>query len=62
MGMGLEAIRPIKAGEIVATFGDGLVVTEKDQARLIRSPIDSHKGAVGTGFQYSVIRKVPGES
>ena len=61
MGAGLVAARPIKAGEIVATFGDGLVITEEDQVRLIKNLIDTHTGAVGAGFQYSVIRKVPGE-
>ena len=62
LGMGLKATRPIKAGEIVAAFGDGLVITERDQVRLIRNVMETHNGAVGTGFQYSVIREVPGES
>ena len=62
MGAGLRAIKPIKAGEIVAVFGDGLMITEKDQVRLIKNLINEYRGAVGTGFQYLVICKVPGES
>ena len=62
LGMGLKATRRIKAGEIVAAFGNSLVITERDQVRLIRNLMETHKGAVGTGFQYSVIREVSGES
>ena len=62
MGAGLKATKPIKASEIVAMFGDGLVITEEDQVRLINNLINAYRGTVGTGFQYSVICKVPGES
>jgi len=62
LGMGLKATRRIKAGEIVAAFGNSLVITERVQVRLIRNLMETHEGTVGTGFQYSVIREVPGES
>jgi len=62
LGVELLAARPINANEIVAVFGNGLVITEESQVRRINNLIASYEGPVGTGFQYSVIRQVPGAS
>jgi len=62
LGAGLRATKPLRTGEVVAVFGDGLTITDGEQVRLIKNLINEYRGAVGTGFQYSVICKIPGES
>ena len=38
------------------------MITEENQVRQIMNLIGSYTGPFGTGFQYSIIRKVPGAS